>query len=69
MNDRADSITGFNNPDMDSLITEVKFTRRSFIASSIATGFALSAGPAVAQTAIITQSQITGRGGRARHGM
>ena len=54
MNDRADSITGFNNPDMDSLITEVKFTRRSFIASSIATGFALSAGPAVAQTAIIT---------------
>ena len=54
MNDRADRITGFNNPDMDSLITEVKFTRRSFIASSIATGFALSAGPAVAQTAIIT---------------
>jgi carboxymethylenebutenolidase len=54
MNNRSDAITNFNNPDLDSLITEVKFTRRSFIASSIATGFALSAGPAVAQTAIST---------------
>jgi carboxymethylenebutenolidase len=54
MNDRSDDITSFNNPELDSLITEVKFTRRSFIASSVATGFALAAGPAVAQTAITT---------------
>jgi len=54
MSDRSDDITSFNNPELDSLITKVTFDRRSFIASSIATGFALSAGPAVAQTAIIT---------------
>jgi carboxymethylenebutenolidase len=63
MNDRSDKITSFNNPDLDSLITEVKFTRRSFIASSIATGFALSAGPAVAQTAIITPADGLDIGG------
>jgi len=47
MSDRSDDITSFNNPELDSLITKVTFDRRSFIASSIATGFALSAGPAV----------------------
>jgi carboxymethylenebutenolidase len=42
------------DPDLNSLHPDVQFTRRTFIASSIATGFALSAGPAVAQTAIKT---------------
>ena len=50
MSDRAD----LGNPDLNSLHPDVKFTRRGFIASSLATGFALSAGPAVAQTAIKT---------------
>jgi carboxymethylenebutenolidase len=50
MNDR----TGFGVPDLDSLIPEVKFSRRGFLLSSAATGFALSAGPSIAQTAIIT---------------
>ena len=63
MNDRSDDITSFNNPELDSLITEVKFTRRSFIASSVATGFALAAGPAVAQTAITTPADGLETGG------
>jgi carboxymethylenebutenolidase len=50
MSNRAD----LGNPDLNSLHPDVKFTRRGFIASTIATGFALSAGSAVAQTAIKT---------------
>lgn len=50
MSDRAD----LGNPDLNSLHPDVRFTRRGFIASSIATGFALGAGPVMAQTAIKT---------------
>jgi carboxymethylenebutenolidase len=50
MNDRAE----FDDPHLDSLLPKIPFTRRGFIASSLASGFALAAGPAVAQTAIIT---------------
>jgi len=50
MSNRSD----LGNPDLNSLHPDVKFTRRGFIASSLATGFALSAGPAIAQTAIKT---------------
>src|SRR5712692_6609596 len=50
MNDRPK----FGNPDLESLLPEVRFTRRGFIASSVATGFALSAGPLMAQQAIKT---------------
>src|SRR3989441_11435201 len=50
MNDRAQ----FDDPNLESLLPRVAFTRRGFIASSLASGFALAAGPVVAQTAIIT---------------
>ena len=50
MNDRAK----FDNPDLESLLPEVQFSRRGFIASSLAGGFALSAGPVMAQTVITT---------------
>jgi len=50
MSNRAD----LGNPDLNSLHPDVRFTRRGFIASSVATGFALSAGPIMAQTAIKT---------------
>jgi len=50
MSNRAD----LGNSDLNSLHPDVRFTRRGFIASSLATGFALSAGPVVAQTAIKT---------------
>ena len=50
MNDR----TKFADPHMESLLPEVKFSRRGFLASAAATGFALGAGPVVAQTAIRT---------------
>ncbi len=50
MNDRAQ----FDDPHLESLLPRVAFTRRGFIASSLASGFALAAGPVVAQTAIIT---------------
>lgn len=43
-----------NNPELDSLVPAVPFSRRGFIASSVATGFALSAGPLMAQTKIVT---------------
>lgn len=47
MNDRA---------DFDSLVPQVKFTRRGFMASSAATGFALAAQPICAQTVIRTSA-------------
>jgi len=50
MNDRAK----FDDPHIESLLPKVPFTRRGFIASSLASGFALAAGPIAAQTAIIT---------------
>ena len=50
MNDRAK----FDNPDLESLLPEVQFSRRGFIASSLAGGFALAAGPVMAQSVITT---------------
>ena len=44
MNDRAK----FDDPHLESLLPKVPFTRRGFIASSLASGFALAAGPVVA---------------------
>ncbi len=49
MNDRAPL-----KPDFDSLLPKVKFSRRGFLASSAAAGFAVSAGPLMAQTMIKT---------------
>src|SRR3989442_11932913 len=50
MNDRAK----FDDPHLESLLPKVPFSRRSFMASSAATGFALAAGPVAAQTVIQT---------------
>ncbi len=50
MNDKAQ----FDQQHFDSLFPEMKFTRRDFLASSAATGFALAAGPVMAQQAIKT---------------
>jgi len=50
MNDRPK----FDQQHFDSLYPKVKFSRRGFIASTVATGFALAAGPVAAQTAIKT---------------
>ena len=50
MNDRA----GFKDPQVDAFFPKVSFNRRGFIASGIATGFALSAGPLMAQQIIKT---------------
>ena len=48
---------GFDDPQVDSLLPKVKFSRRGFIASSASmAGFALSAGPVNAQSAITTSS-------------
>jgi len=52
MNDRR----RFPDPDMESLVTKVPFSRRGFIASSAAMGFALAAGPVCAQTVIQTST-------------
>lgn len=52
MNDRAK----FADPHLESLLPEVKFNRRGFLASGISTGFALAAGPVMAQTAIKTSA-------------
>jgi carboxymethylenebutenolidase len=50
MNDRST----FDQPDLESLLPAVPFSRRGFLASTAATGFALSAGPLMAQQAIRT---------------
>jgi carboxymethylenebutenolidase len=42
------------NPDFDSLVPAVGFTRRGFVTTALGAGFALAAGPAAAQTAIKT---------------
>ena len=44
----------FDQQHFDSLYPKQKFSRRGFIASSLAAGFAVSAGPLMAQTAIKT---------------
>lgn len=43
--------------EFDSLVPAVPFTRRGFLVGSLATGFTLAAGPVVAQTAIVTDTQ------------
>jgi carboxymethylenebutenolidase len=43
--------------EFDSLLPSVGFTRRGFIVSSLATGFTLAAGPVMAQTAIVTDTE------------
>lgn len=43
--------------EFDSLVPAVPFSRRGFLVGSLATGFALAAGPVAAQTAIATDSQ------------
>jgi len=53
MNDRAN----FDDPHMESLLPAVKFSRRGFLASGISGGFALAAGPVMAQTAIKTSAE------------
>jgi carboxymethylenebutenolidase len=50
MTDRAPVTT----PDLDSLVPAVPFSRRGFVVSSLAAGFAVSAGPLMAQTMIRT---------------
>lgn len=44
----------FDQPELDSLFPVVPFSRRGFLVSSAATGFALAAGPLMAQQAIKT---------------
>lgn len=50
MNDRS----SFDQPDLESLLPAVPFSRRGFLVSGAATGFALSAGPLMAQQVIKT---------------
>ena len=50
MNDKA----RFDDPHLESLLPKIPFSRRGFIASSLASGFALAAGPVCAQTMIVT---------------
>ncbi len=45
---------GFADPHLNSLLPEVTFNRRGFLASGASVGFALSAGPLAAQTVIRT---------------
>ena len=52
MNDRSQ----FDQPDLESLIPAVPFSRRGFLVSSAASGFALAAGPLMAQQAIKTSA-------------
>jgi carboxymethylenebutenolidase len=51
MNDRT------RDPHLDSLLPKVPFSRRGFMASSVAAGFALSVQPVVAQTMVKTDTQ------------
>jgi carboxymethylenebutenolidase len=58
---KPQSRSPLDDPHFNSLMPAAKVSRRGFIAGSVATGlatgFALSAGPAVAQTAITTSSE------------
>jgi carboxymethylenebutenolidase len=51
-----DDRSKFDQPDLESLMPAVPFSRRGFLVSSAATGFALSAGPLMAQQAIKTST-------------
>lgn len=44
------------NPDFDSLVPAIGFTRRGFVATALGVGFALAAQPIMAQTAIKTDT-------------
>lgn len=44
------------NPDFDSLVPAVAFTRRGFVATALGAGFALAAQPIMAQTTITTDT-------------
>lgn len=44
------------NPDFDSLVPAVGFTRRGFVATALGAGFALAVQPVMAQTAIKTDA-------------
>jgi len=46
----------FDQPDLESLVPAVPFSRRGFLVSSAATGFAIAAGPIMAQQAIKTST-------------
>ena len=46
----------FADPHLESLLPAVPFTRRSFVVSSLATGFALSVRPAIGQNVIRTSA-------------
>jgi carboxymethylenebutenolidase len=46
-----------SHADVDSLLPPLKLDRRGFIATSLAGGFALAAGPVMAQTAIKTDEE------------
>lgn len=49
------------SPEFDSLLPPLALNRRAFIATTVASGFAVAAGPAVAQTAIRTPTDgLTG---------
>jgi carboxymethylenebutenolidase len=50
MNDKS------KNPDFDSLVPAVGFTRRGFVATALGAGFALAVQPVMAQTAIKTDA-------------
>src|SRR3989475_4485082 len=52
--ERMNARAKFDAPHLESLLPKVPFPRRGFIASSLASGFALAAGPVAAQTAIVT---------------
>ena len=60
MNDRSK----FDQPDLESLMPAVPFSRRGFLVSSAASGFALAAGPLMAQQAIKTPADGLDTGGR-----
>jgi len=45
------------NPEFDSLLPAVPFSRRGFLVSSLAAGFTMAAGPIMAQTAIATSAE------------
>ncbi|HEY9396835.1 MAG TPA: dienelactone hydrolase family protein [Burkholderiales bacterium] len=46
----------FDDPELQSLLPEVPFSRRGFLVSGLAAGFALAAHPVMAQTVITTST-------------
>ena len=45
-----------SHPEFDSLVPEIRFSRRGFIVTSLGAGFALATQPIMAQTAIKTDA-------------